>query len=429
MKLASYWHETAPRFQGLDASELDARADVVVIGGGFTGLSAALALARRGAKVVLLEAGQIVGEASGRNGGQCNNGLPYDFGALSARIGVPMARALYHAYDHAVDSVEQIVRDEGIDCDFARHGKIKLAARPHHFEKLARAHDLLYAQADQDISLVRPEAMRGEIGSDRFYGGLVMHKSAQMHMGRFGVGLANAAIRHGARIFEHTAVNKLTRTAAGFRVRTGAGVIDADQVLVATGVSHTGPLGFFRRRIIPVGSFIVTTEPLDPALAASVMPTRRTATTSQYVGHYFRLTPDHRLVFGGRARFAASGPASDPKSGAVLERNMRALFPQLMQTKLDYCWGGMIDMTADRLPRAGENKGLHYAMGYSGSGTQMSVFMGRNMAGVISGEQGANPLASLDWPAIPGHFGKPWFLPLIGAWYRTLDWLDGRRAG
>jgi len=427
VKLASYWHETAPRFTGLDPGELDARADVVVVGGGFTGLSAALALAQGGAKVVLLEAGQVVGEASGRNGGQCNNGVPHDFGALSARVGLPRARALYHAYDHAVDCVERIVRAEGIDCDFVRHGKIKLAAQPHHFDRLARAHDLLYGEVDQDISLVRPEAMRSEIGSDRFHGGLVMHKSAQMHMGRFGVGLANAAVRHGARIFEQSPMTGLTRTGSGFRVKTMRGVIDAPQVLIATGVSHTGPLGWFRRRIIPVGSFIVTTEPLTPELAASVMPTRRTATSSQYVGHYFRLTSDHRLVFGGRARFAASGPASDPKSGAVLARNMRQFFPQLRDTRLDYCWGGMIDMTADRLPRAGDTKGLHYAMGYSGSGTQMSVFMGQSMAGVMSGK-GANPLAGLDWPAIPGHFGPPWFLPLIGAWYRTLDYLDARRG-
>ena len=422
MKLASYWTDTAEQFEGLDPAGMDARADVAIIGGGFTGLSAALALARRGAKVVVFEAKRVAGEASGRNGGHCNNGLPYDFGGVARHRGMSHARALYHAYDSAVDAVEELVREEGINCDFRRNGKIKLAAKPHHFAKLEQAYELLQRGVDAETSLVGPEAIGNEIGSDLFFGGLVMHKSAQMHMGRFGAGLAAAAQRRGARIFENTAVTGITRlTAHAFRVKTDHGTVDAAQVLVATGPSRQGPFGYFRRRIVPVGSFIVTTEPLSQALAASIMPGGRNATTTKNVGHYFRLTPDNRLVFGGRARFALSSPASDAKSGAVLCRNMKTLFPQMRNTRIDYCWGGVVDMTADRLPRAGAVGGLHYAMGYSGSGTQMSVYMGQNMARVMNGEPQANPLRGLRWPAIPGHLGPPWFLPFVGAYYRCLD--------
>ncbi|MBT2323742.1 FAD-binding oxidoreductase [Variovorax paradoxus] len=425
MKLASYWTDTTTRFEGLDPAGLDARADVVVIGAGFTGLSAALALARRGAKVVVLEAGLVASEASGRNGGHCNNGLPYDFGSVARQLGVEQARDLYHAYDSAVDSVERVVREEGIDCDFRRNGKIKLAAKPHHFAKLEKAYELLHRDVDPDTSLVGPEAIGSEVGSGQFYGGIVMHKSAQMHMGRFGAGLAAAAQRRGARIFENTAVAGLTRLSANaIRVKTEHGTVEAAQVLVATGPSRHGPFGYFRRRIIPVGSFVVTTEPLSQQLAASIMPGRRNATTTKNVGHYFRLTPDNRLVFGGRARFALSDPASDAKSGAVLERDMKKLFPQLRDIRIDYCWGGVVDMTADRLPRAGEARGLHYAMGYSGSGTQMSVYMGQHMARAMDGDSAANPLRGLPWRAIPGHLGPPWFLPLVGAYYRALDWVS-----
>jgi glycine/D-amino acid oxidase-like deaminating enzyme len=369
-----------------------------------------------------VEAGQVVAQASGRNGGHCNNGLAYDFGDVVAKLGLAQARELYHSYDRAVDCVEQLVREEDIDCDFRRNGKIKLAAKPHHFAKLESAWRLLQREADPDTSLVGPEAIGSEVGSSQFYGGLVMHKSAQMHMGRFGAGLAAAAQRKGARIFERTCVTGLHRVSGNaFRVKTDHGDVLAGQVLVATGASQQGPFGYFRRRIVPIGSFIVTTEPLSRDLAASVMPGGRNATTTKNVGHYFRLTPDHRLVFGGRARFALSSPASDAKSGAVLERNMKALFPQLRDTRIDYCWGGVLDMTADRLPRAGEAGGLYFAMGYSGSGTQMSVYMGRNMARAMAGEADANPLRRLAWPAIPGHFGPPWFLPFVGAYYRWLD--------
>ena len=125
---------------------------------------------------------------------------------------------------------------------------------------------------------------------------------------------------------------------------------------------------------------------------------------------------------GGRARFALSSPSSDAKSGAILKARMLELFPQLAQTRIDYCWGGLVDMTADRLPRAGERDGVFYATGYSGHGTQMSVHMGQIMARVMGGDTAANPLAGLDWPVVPGHFGPPWFLPFVGMYYRYQDW-------
>ena len=421
MKQVPYWHDTAPRFAGAEEGDLPESADVAVIGAGFTGLSAALALARRGADVVVLEADRVIGGASGRNGGHVNNGTAVDFSGLVERLGFASARALYRSYDDAVDTVERIVQEEQITCSFRRGGKIKLAAKPAHYEKMAHGFDLLQ-RADAETELVPSERIREEVGSDRFYGGLLYKKSAQMHMGAFGTGLAIAAVRNGARIFEGAAVTGLGPVSGGrHRVMTSRGTVTAGQVLVATGPSMRGPFFYFRRRVIPIGSFIIATEPLSEAQLDSVMPTRRTATTTLNIGNYFRIAADNRLIFGGRARFALSNPSSDLKSGRILEAALHRTFPQLGPVRIDYCWGGIIDLTADRLPRAGEHEGVFYAMGYSGHGAQMSVHMGQRMAAVMGGDAVANPLRGLAWPAVFGHFGPPWFMPLVGAYYRFKD--------
>jgi glycine/D-amino acid oxidase-like deaminating enzyme len=289
---------------------------------------------------------------------------------------------------------------------------------------MARSFELLQREVDPDTALIPASGLAAEIGSPRFHGGLLQKRSAMMHMGRFGCGLAEAAARRGARIFESAPVTALKRRSdKGYDIATPRGRLQADQVLVATGAYTRGPFGYFRRRIVPVGSFIVATEPLAPVTLDAIMPTRRTATTTKTIGNYFRISPDDRLIFGGRARFALSNPQSDTKSGRILQAAMGEIFPQLGETRIDYCWGGLVDMTADRLPRAGQHDGLYYAMGYSGHGVQMSVQMGQIMAEVMNGRTNLNPWASLPWPAIPGHFGRPWFLPLVGAYYRAVDML------
>ncbi len=424
MKFDSYWLDTRPAFRAGCEGPVEGRADVAVIGGGFTGLSAALALAQRGVSVVVLEAAQIAGEASGRNGGQCNTGVAQDYASLVARIGAEPARQFYRAYESAVRSVEAIVAEHAIDCDFRHAGKLKLAAKPKHFEGLAKTFDVLRREVDPDIELIEPSRIRDEIASDGFYGGLLQRNGVQMHMGKFGVGLAQAAVRAGARIYEQAAVTRLERIEGERHAITCTrGTLVADRVLVATGASQHGPFAWFRRRIAPVGSFIVVTEPLPDAQLNRLFPHRRAYVTSRQIGNYFRVTPDNRLLFGGRARFAMSSPRSDAKSGEILRAGMAGYFPELADVRLDYCWGGLVDITADRLPRAGQHDGLYYSMGYSGHGVQMSVHMGRVMADVLYGAAASNPWRELDWPAMPGHFGHAWFLPFVGAYYRMQDFL------
>jgi glycine/D-amino acid oxidase-like deaminating enzyme len=422
MKLASYWLDSIAPFAGGEVMPVAGRTEVAIVGGGLAGLSAALTLARRGIAATVLEAGTIMGEASGRNGGHCNNGLAHDFGSIRDRFGIERAREMYRAFDSGVDLVETLVRDEDIACDFVRGGKLKLAVKPEHFDKLARNHELLAREVDSDTALLGRGDLDAEIGSRQFHGGLLQRRSASLHVGRFGMGLAAVAAAKGARLFEGAAVTAVERSSPQrFKVSTTRGTIEAAHVILASGASRTGPFGWLRRRIIPIGSFIIVTEPLDAETARSILPGRRNYTTSQNIGFYFRLTADNRLVFGGRARFALSSPQSDAKSGRILEANMRAMFPQLAATRIDYCWGGLVDMSRDRLPRSGVHEGMHYAMGFSGHGVQMSTLMGNLMARRIAGDEVINPWRDIDWPAVPGHFGTPWFLPAVGVYYRLQD--------
>lgn len=429
MKLDSYWSDTAVAFTPAETT-LPAKADVAIVGGGFTGLSAALALAKKGAQVVLLEAGAIAHEGSSRNGGHVNNGLAVDYATLAAKVGSERASAWYRAYDSAVDTVARIVDEEKIACNFERNGKLKLASRPAHYDMLARGIDRLRRDVDTDVELIDGAHIRTEVDSPQFHGGLLQKRSAQMHMGRFAAGLGAAAQRHGAGIHAHTVASRLERLGSGshaHRVHTARGVVEAAQVLIATGATRHGEYGsygFWRRRIVPIGSFIVVTEPLGRERAQSVLAGRRTYTTTANLHNYFRLTPDDRLAFGGRARFALSSPESDLKSGYILKAELSRMFPRLADARVDYCWGGLVDMTRDRLPHAGERNGLYYSMGYSGHGAQMSVHMGECMARVMAGDTAANPWRDLRWPAIPGHFGPPWFLPAIGVYFRLKDKLS-----
>ncbi|AYG62615.1 NAD(P)/FAD-dependent oxidoreductase [Rhizobium jaguaris] len=421
MKYSSYWHDTAPRFTGAAAGPVQGHYDVVVVGGGFTGLGAARQLAMAGAKVLVLEAETVGFGASGRNGGHLNNGLAHSYIAAKAELGKERAIALYKVLDASIDTLEAIIAEEGIDCNFRRAGKLKLASKAQHFESLAKNFEAVHAEVDPDTALLSADDLKDEIGSP-FHGAMLSKKSAMMHMGRYVVGLAEAAKRRGAVIVEGAAVTERSQSNGKHVLKTAKGTATADQVMIATGAYTTANFGYFRRRIMAVGSFIVATRPLTDAEVASTMPGNRTCVNTMNIGNYWRLSPDNRLIFGGRARFSAtSDQRSDAKSGAILRESLGRIFPQLAKVEIDYCWGGLVDITKDRYPRAGYHDGIWYAMGYSGHGAQLSTHLGMTIADAILGRPDRNPLKGLDWPAVPGHFGKPWFLPLVGLYYKTLD--------
>jgi glycine/D-amino acid oxidase-like deaminating enzyme len=423
MKNQSYWLHTTPAFADSEQQPVEGHYDVAIIGGGLTGLSATLSLSAQGADVALLEAGRLVGEASGQNGGQCSTGIAQDFASMAAGIGLEKATRYYRAYADAVDTLRHLIITENIDCDYRESGKLKIAAKPQHADKLYKTYQLVQREVDSHVAFLDGTALREELHCDQFYAGFLQHNALQIHVGKLGNGMAEVAARHGAKIYQQAPVTQIKKQGDGYRLVSARGQLTAKQIVVATGISQHGPLGWFRRRIVPVGSFIIVTEQLDPALLQKLMPNKRSYVTSKIIGNYFRVIDDNRLLFGGRARFAMTNPASDALSGQILIQTMGEMFPELQGIKADYCWGGLVDITVNRLPRAGQHQGMYYAMGYSGHGVQMSVYMGKCMADMLGGNMQANPWRDQSWPAIPGYFGKPWFLPMVGAYYRFQDYL------
>lgn len=422
MKLRSYWLDTAKPAGDFRATPPPSTVDVAVVGGGLTGLSTALHLARRGARVAVLESQTLGWGASGRNGGMATTGLAIGFAKAVSRYGADTAGAMFRAYNDAIDTVEEVVRDEAIDCDFERVGKLTLACKPAHYETFERSVALMAEHASQDVELVPRARIRDEIGSDFYHGAMVDPLGAGVHVGKLVAGLATAAAHHGASLHEDCEVVGLERLGqTRHRVVTTQGTLEADQVVVGTSGYSGGLMPWLRRRVVPIGSFIVVTEPLDADLAATLMPHRRVASDSKNLLYYFRLTPDNRMLFGGRARFALSSAGSDLKSGEILRAAMTSVFPQLAGSRVDYCWGGLVDMTIDQMVHAGVRDGVHYSVGYCGHGVQMATHMGKVMSQVLAGDESANLWRALPFRAVPGHVGPPWFLPPVGAWFRAVD--------
>jgi len=422
MKFTSYWLDTAPATPDRSRTEVGGEVDVAVVGGGLTGMSAALHLARKGARVAVLEKETVGWGASGRNGGMATPGLSLGLRDAIARYGFPTARDLYNSYYDAIDTIEKLVAEEGIDCDFARNGKLNLASKPAHFEGMKRTYDVLTQRMGVDTTLVPGSELGAEIGSKAYHGAIVDPLGAGLHVGKFVRGLGESAARAGAEIHEKAGVEAVHRLGGTqHELVTSRGRIRADKVLVATSGYTSRPFRWQQVRIAPVGSFIIVTEPLGKEVCDQLMPTRRMASDSKNLLYYFRITPDHRLLFGGRARFAKAGPRSDQKSGRILREAMVSVFPQLAQAGVDYCWGGLVDMSMDRLVHAGEQDGLFYSVGYSGHGVQMATHMGKQMADYMDGVLEANPWRDVPFKRIPGHFGPPWFLPFAGAYYKFQD--------
>ncbi len=421
LKTECLWTEQAPPPPDLGADSLPERADVAIVGGGYTGLSAARALAKLGARAVVLERHFIGWGASSRNGGMTTTGVKEEPEGLFRRYGPRLGRELWQGALDAIACVETIVGEEGIECHFARCGSFEAACKPAHFEAMRRSVEWMKRELQHERQVVPPGELRREIGTDVYFGGVSDALSAGLHPAKYVFGLGRAAAQAGATLCANTEVQSIERRDGAFHLGTSAGQLRANEVLIATN-GYTGPLTpALQPRVISIGSYIIATEPLPAAVQQELSPRNRMFFDSKWFLNYFRLTPDGRMLFGGRTRLTTQLDLRE-NARRLREVLVRA-FPQLRDTPISHSWSGHLGLTFDTLPHLGRVNGLHYALGYSGHGVALATLLGMQAAELLAGRRTTSPFLEVTHPTHFFYRGQAWFLPFLEIGLRAIDWL------
>jgi len=429
IKEKNYWIETVTTPPSQSARDLPDSIDVAVVGAGFCGLSAARTLAKRGMKVAVFEAETFGWGASSRNGGMVLSGMKLPVPTLIKRYGREAVRKMYAASLDSIDCVEQIVREENIDCNFSRCGHLEVACKQAHFDGYEESAAFVKREFNHELRIIPKGELRGEIGSDIYFGGMVDETSAGVNPARYVAGLAHAAQRAGACLYDRTRVTSVELekniNARRFRVKASKGTLTAREVILASGAYTTEATPALRKKIIPIGSFIIATEILPVDLARELSPRNRMIYDSKHFLYYYRLTPDNRMLFGGRAAFFPETENTVRQSAEILRRGMTGVYPQLRDAKVEFVWGGTLDFTLDVMPHAGKIDGMYFAAGFAGHGVAAATWFGMKLAGLICGDSNDIPFDGIPFRGAPLGLrsGNTWALPLAGAWYKILDFL------
>lgn len=410
-----WWDRTAP--PSVPELELPGEVDAVVVGTGYTGLGAATELAKLGRSVLVLEKHELGFGASTRNGGMIHPGVKLELDELFKKLG-PLGRSVYDFTVEAFLAAEKMFEDEGLECDYHRSGHLYLASRESHVESIRSIERLYRGRLGQEATFVPKDALQGEVGSKSFHAGVVVELSGGLDPAKFHAGLAESAIRAGVSIAEDTPATSISpRPKGGFDVGTPRETVRTRNVVVATNGYRDGLVPWLRRRVVPIGSYIIATEQLDPALAAEVIPKKRMLFDSKNFLNYWRLSPDGRMLFGGRASFA---PTTVEIARDTLYRQMIEAHPQLEGVKVERAWGGKVGFTFDRIPHAGVRDGIHFALGYCGTGVALASYLGKCVGAWVAGGK-PPPMAAAEFPPVPGGAAAEHLLPFAGLYFQLRD--------
>lgn len=414
-KETPYWWEAAPR-PAPDEQPVQPACDVAVIGAGFAGLTAALILARAGRSVQVFDKRRPGEGASSRNGGIASGNIKMAFSTMIDAFGEATARAIYAEGAAAREDLARFIEDEKIDCRFKMTGRFTGACRPKHHDRLAREADVLNRHLDLGAEVVSRADQHKELGTDLYHGGVVRPDIGGLHPGLFHQGVLDRALEAGAAVHGLTEVRGFVKEADGFQVTTPRGATKARDLLVCTNGYTGGATPWLQRRIVPVPSQIIATEPLPPETMRRLMPKGRMLGETRNVYHYFRPSPDgRRIIFGGRA----GAGTDDPKQKfRHLRGGLVELFPELKDVGVSHSWWGYTGYTFDFLPKSVVNDGVHYAAGFCGSGVVWARWFAKKSAMRIAGNAKDAESAFDGRPCRTRllYNGNPWFLPWVVAW-------------
>ena len=428
-KMEPYWWEAAPR-PVLPEPKLPGRTDVVVVGCGYTGVSASLTLAREGREVVTFDAEHAGWGCSTRNGGQIGTKLRLGLGDLSAKYGKDRAVAMVKEVTNARNYIEDLIKREALDCQWSVCGRFVGAHRPGDYDGLAADMPVYKRECGIDADMIPRAEQHAQIGTDAYYGGLLVHNNASLHPGQFHAAMLDRAIKAGVKIAIHCPVSKVEKDGNEFVVTCARGTIRAKNVIMATNGYTDGVAPDLRRRLIPIGSYVMATEELPVDVMKRLMPKMRVISDTRRVVYYYRASPDgRRFVFGGRVAASETDPAI---SGPRLHDVLSGIFPEVKDVKISHSWMGFVAYTFDSLPHIGIHDGIHYAMGYCGSGAHMAPYLGHKIALKVLGrdQDARTAYDDLQFQTRPFYSGAPWFLGAAVMYYNFLDRLpsgSGRR--
>jgi gamma-glutamylputrescine oxidase len=397
--------------------------DVCVVGGGYTGLSTALHLARHGASVALLEQSRIGDGASGRNGGQVHNGFRHDPRWFESRLGADSARQIWSLGIEARQHLDWLIGTYSIDAQYCP-GLLHLCHKRRYVgETRAYVEDVLSRYPNTGLRFVDEAEARSLVSSQDYYGGYLDSQSGHLHALNLALGLARAAQQHGAQLYEMSAVTRIARNATGWEVRTEKGSVKAANVVLAGNGYLRNLQPVVETRVMPINNFVLTTEPLGRETAESLIRKRLAVSDSRFVVYYFRITPDDRLLFGGGETYSYEFPKD---IAGMVRGHMLRVFPQLHATRIEHAWGGTLAITTSRLPFVREvEPDLFNASGFSGMGIVLAPFAGKALADAINGDGRAFELLSrLPVGRFPG--GRYLRSPVLVAamsWYALRDHL------
>jgi glycine/D-amino acid oxidase-like deaminating enzyme len=421
LKLAPYWWERVPRPEPASIA-WPAAVDVLVIGSGYTGLHAALQTARAGRHTLVVDAEDLGYGCSTRNGGQVSTSIKPGFALLARRHGEERAREILQEGRRSLSWLGEFIAGEGIDCDHGEVGRFHAAHNARQFEQLAHAAAHQPRGLEVPTEVVPRAEQQRELGTDAYWGGVVYTRHASLDPARYHQGLLERVRAAGALLAPRCPATRIERDRNGFIVHSARGPVRARDVVVATN-GYSGTLTpWLRRRVIPIGSYIIATEPLPTELMRRLMPRNRIVSDTRKVVYYYRASPDQRrIIFGGRV----STDETDPRiSGPLLHADLVALFPELRSVRISHSWCGFVAYTFDELMHIGRHEGIHYAMGYCGSGVGMGSYLGMRLGQQVLGlAEGRTAFDGLAFQTRPLYTGRPWFLAPSIRYYR---WRDGR---